>query len=223
MTYQELSSRAQALAGYLQEHANIGERGLVICHPDIDYVVAVLGCLLAGIVVVPAYPPKTGKGNASNRSIESIVKDCTPAVVLASSDTQVALDQITPWVDPLTLSVNVSEGFPGVHGNWRRLELSADSNSIIQYTSGSTSAPKGVVLTHKNLLHNSHHMSRRCGHNPASVGVSWLPPYHDMGLIGGILQPLYAGFTATLMTPAMFFQKPMRWLAEVDPEIWTGS
>ena len=106
---------------------------------------------------------------------------------------------------------------------WNAPELSGDTLACLQYTSGSTSAPKGVMLTHANLLFNSKLIGTCFGHSSRSRGVIWLPPYHDMGLIGGILQPMYIGLPVTLMAPAAFLQRPLRWLKAISRNRATTS
>jgi acyl-CoA synthetase (AMP-forming)/AMP-acid ligase II len=215
LTYQELYLKAQAIAVSLQALNLSQERALLLYQPGLDFIAAFFGCLYAGVVAVPAYPPRQNK-NLSR--LQSIAADAKAKVVLTSqtllenyklsSQQSLELGEMH-WLATDSLSCDQSQ-------LWQQPQISENSLAFIQYTSGSTGNPKGVMISHGNLLHNSSLIHKCFGHSANSKGLIWLPPYHDMGLIGGIIQPLYGGFPVALMTPLNFLQKPMRWLQAIS-------
>ena len=215
LTYCELERRALAIAAYLQSHIHPGERVLLLYPPGIDFPTAFFGCLCAGMVAVPTYPPHSNQFLAN---LVATVSDAGPTVALTLASTledyRRQIDQ-TPalmtlkWIPTDTISDDLADA-------WQEPPLGADSLAVLQYTSGSTASPKGVMVSHGNLLHNSSVIHGIFGNSSRSRGVIWLPPYHDMGLIGGIVQPVYAGAHAILMSPVHFIQKPLRWLMAIS-------
>ena len=205
LTYGALARRVGAIAARLQDCCQKGDRALLLYPPGLDYVAAFLGCLSAGVVAVPAYPPRP------NRFLErllSLVGDAGATVVLTTPEILAQLDQLPEL-----------QGLKGLAeedwGEGELPEVALGNLAFLQYTSGSTDAPKGVMVSHDNLLHNLAGIQERFGYSAESRGVIWLPPYHDMGLIGGVLQPLYGGFPVVLMSPLMFMQSPVRWLRAI--------
>ena len=227
VNYRQLYEQACAIAAYLQANNLSGERVLLFYPPGIDYISAFLGCLCAGAIAVPAYPPRR---NQKMERLNSIVDNCKAAAVLTSAAIcnmlQANLEVNTPlanirWLT--TDAVVADSAFQGsasisgpTAGSISGLTVGADSIAFLQYTSGSTGDPKGVIVSHSNILSNSASIYRFFGHTPESHALGWLPPYHDMGLIGSILQPLYGGFLGTLMPPVHFLQRPMRWLKAIS-------
>lgn len=211
LTFAQLQRRARTIAAHLAEHVVPGDRVVLLVPPGLDYVAAFFGCLLAGAVAVPAYPPNPRRADPR---VARIVADCGARLALASDALMARLDgwlALTPELAGLTW-LDASRLAHGDASGWRAPHVTGASLAMLQYTSGSTGDPRGVMLAHSNLLHNSatiHHVS---AHRPGDNGVFWLPPFHDMGLIGGILQPVYAGLSAALMAPATFLQRPVRWL-----------
>lgn len=234
LTYQELDRQARAIGAQLQDLGAVGERALLLYPPGLEYIAGFFGCLYTGAIAVPAYPPDPTRLNRTLPRLRAIVNDAQPLVVLTTSpilamaEALLAQDsdfQSMHWVatdsvvsDP---STGGSTGSPHRSGQalaeeWEDSGVSGDTLAFLQYTSGSTAAPRGVMLTHNNLLHNSALIHGCFGLTPDSRGVIWLPPYHDMGLIGGILQPLYGGFPVTLMSPIDFLKRPFRWLQAIS-------
>ncbi|HEX6289049.1 MAG TPA: amino acid adenylation domain-containing protein, partial [Herpetosiphonaceae bacterium] len=215
LTYGELDRKAQAIAGLLQQTTAIGERVVLLYPPGIEYIAAFFGCLYAGAIAVPAYPPAL---NRSRTRIQSIVADAQPTAVLATARIISKMQrQSDDLLSLAALRWLATDDLPDDAAlDWTPPALAPERIAFLQYTSGSTSTPKGVMLTHRNLLENVRQIERCFEHTPDSRGVIWLPPYHDMGLIGGILQPLYAGFPVTLMSPMTFLQSPIRWLQAID-------
>jgi len=215
LTYQQLDKKARAIAAQLQSFVTSGERALLLYPPGLEFICAFFGCLYAGIVAVPAYPPRP---NQSLLRLQSIVSDAQASVVLSTTSLLANIENRLvenpaladiPWLATDDLISDLAS-------NWQELSLLKTTLAFLQYTSGSTGTPKGVMVTHENLLHNSALIYKAFGHTPNSQGVIWLPPYHDMGLIGGVIQPLYGGFPVALMSPMAFLQKPSRWLKAIS-------
>jgi amino acid adenylation domain-containing protein len=215
LTYQELDRRSRAIAAQLQILGLSGERALLLYPPGIDYLPAFFGCLYAGVVAVPAYPPRNRRNTPR---ILAILQDAQAAVILTTtailSQVQSLLaekfdiDNI-PWLATDNLTPQIEEA-------WQEPFINTETLAFLQYTSGSTGTPKGVMLTHGNLLHNAAVTRQYMEHSSSSKFVTWLPVYHDMGLIGGVLQPLYGGFPCIMMPPAAFLQRPYRWLQAIS-------
>ncbi len=216
LTYAELDRRARGVAARLQQEDAGGARALLLYPPGLDYVCAFLGCLYAGVVAVPAYPPDPARLNRSLARLRSIVRSARPALALTTSLIQMAGASLAAGDSDFAGVRWLATDTGDTNADWRPTEITRDTLAFLQYTSGSTAAPKGVMLTHANLLHNSRLIQRCFEHTPDSRGVIWLPPYHDMGLIGGILQPLYVGFPVTLMSPIDFLQQPLLWLQTIS-------
>ncbi|GHT28304.1 hypothetical protein FACS18942_08600 [Planctomycetales bacterium] len=222
LTNAELDRSARRLATWLQERNMFGQRALLLYPPGLDFIKAYFGCLYAGTIAVPVYPPRK---NRSMIRIQSVARSAGAAVALTVDDvlkrTDELLDETSdlkdiPWLSTATLE-------EGIENNWSEPEVDTDTIAFLQYTSGSTGSPKGVILTHGNLLHNSRMIHTGFEHTRSGNGVFWLPSYHDMGLIGGIIQPLYCGRPNIIMSPLSFLQKPFRWLAAITKYKGTTS
>lgn len=211
LTYSELHRRATGVAALLGH----GERVVVLYPPGLGYVEALFGCLLAGAVAVPAYPPVRGSDIGRLRAV---VTDAEPHLLLTAPGLGPAVAGV------VGAGVRVVECDPGAVAVGREVaEPRGGDVALLQYTSGSTAAPRGVLVTHANLLVNSAFIERAFGHSAASRGVIWLPPYHDMGLIGGVLQPVFVGFPCVLMSPLAFLRRPLSWLRAISDHRATTS
>jgi acyl-CoA synthetase (AMP-forming)/AMP-acid ligase II len=215
LTYRDLDHQARVIAIHLQLLAAGGERALLLYPPGLEFITAFLGCLYAGVVAVPAYPPRP---NQSLSRLQTIATDAQATIVLTTTS---LLSSIERWLaeEPELAAMPwlTTDNLPDSQGmEWQKPDLSSDGLAFLQYTSGSTGTPKGVMISHGNLIHNSAAIQRCFADTPTSRGVTWLPPYHDMGLIGGILQPLYVGAPTVLMSPVDFLQKPIRWLQAIS-------
>ncbi len=217
MTYRELDRRARAIATLLQRAGAAGERALLIYPPGLDYIAAFFGCLYAGVTAVPAYPPQPERLDRTLPRLQAIVKDAQARFILTNSTLALLGKVALVWNADFRRVRWIATDNPDLRlaEQWQAPAIDSDTLAFLQYTSGSTATPKGVMLSHRNLLHNLEWIYRCFDHSPDSHGVIWLPPYHDMGLIGGILQPLYAGFPVTLMSPVAFLQRPVRWLEAI--------
>jgi acyl-CoA synthetase (AMP-forming)/AMP-acid ligase II len=215
LTYSELDRQARAIAAYIQSVCSVGDRVLLLYPPSLDYIAAFFGCLYAGTIAVPVYPPRP---NRSFSRLQKIIENADAKAALTLSSTLESierrfldrneLNQLV-WAATDAISPNSTQ-------NWQEPKLKGEDIAFLQYTSGSTADPKGVVITHDNLLHNLGLIHGCFEHNSEKRGFIWLPPYHDMGLIGGVLQPLYAGFPVVLMSPLLFLQNPLRWLKGIS-------
>ncbi len=219
LTYAELDGRARSIASMLRESLAPGDRALLLYPPGLDFIAAFFGCLYAGVIAVPAYPPRF-KDKLSGRSqgrLSAVIRDAEPRAALTTSTIFAAFSE-TPRVPELAaVRWIATDVLAGLEGSAAELpELDPESVAFLQYTSGSTSAPKGVMVTHANLLHNERMIGEAFRQDESSVVVGWLPLYHDMGLIGNVLQPLHAGGSCVLMAPVAFLQKPLRWLQAID-------
>jgi acyl-CoA synthetase (AMP-forming)/AMP-acid ligase II len=223
LTYQQLDRQARGIGALLQQANATGARALLLYPPGLDYIAAFFGCLYAGVVAVPAYPPHPSQLDRALPRLRAIMKDAQPILALTTSSIRAIAEAVLahpseqPAESPLQSLRWLATDMIADHvaEEWRPPALRGDTLAFFQYTSGSTAEPRGVMLTHANLLHNSAQIQRYFAHTPDSRGVIWLPPYHDMGLIGGIIQPLYAGFPVVLMSPTDFLQRPFRWLQAI--------
>jgi len=215
LSYSELDRRARSIGALLQGNGGAGKPVLLLYPPGLDYISAFFGCLYAGAIAVPLFPPHPRRPMPR---LQAVVADVQATLVLTTSQIHADMEQrlihlpelmALQWLSTDTITESL-------HDQWQDPHITQDTVAFLQYTSGSVGTPKGVMLTHGNLLHNSSFIYHHCGHSPTSSGVSWLPPYHDMGLIGGILQPLYGRFPITLMSPAAFLQRPFRWLQAIS-------
>ncbi|NEU77743.1 non-ribosomal peptide synthetase [Nostoc sp. UIC 10630] len=215
LTYQELDRCSRAIASQLQSLGLSGERALLLYPPGLEYLAAFFGCLYAGVVAVPAYPPRNQRNTPR---ILAILEDAQAAIILTTSG---ILSQVQSlFADKFDIDhihwLATDNLTPGIEEGWQKPLINTDTLAFLQYTSGSTGTPKGVMLSHGNLLHNAVVTRQYMEHSSSSKFVTWLPVYHDMGLIGGVLQPLYGGFPCIMMPPAAFLQRPYRWLEAIS-------
>jgi acyl-CoA synthetase (AMP-forming)/AMP-acid ligase II/acyl carrier protein len=210
-TYADLDRKARAIAASLQSLDLEGERALLLYPSGLDFVAAFFGCLYAGVTAVPAYPPRRNRNMAR---IDAIANDAQAKIALTTVDVLERVQTMigdTPALQQLRW--RATDQWDDEWANsWHRPDVHGETLAFLQYTSGSTGTPKGVMLSHANLMHNSAMIAYAFEHTRSGNGVFWLPLYHDMGLIGGILQPLYMGKANTLLSPTHFLQKPVRWL-----------
>ncbi|GAB6054334.1 hypothetical protein JCM17960_31540 [Magnetospira thiophila] len=213
LRYGELDEQARAVAALLRMHHTPGDRVLLLVPPSLDFVTAFIGCLYAGAVAVPSPAPMSSR--ALSR-IEAMIEDCRPSVVLTNREVMEKTGEARD-ANPLLCQpdwLQIEDAAPSA----APLPTSVKSGDLafLQYTSGSTSSPKGVMVTHGNLMANMRMIEEATGHAEDTPMLSWLPMYHDMGLIGCLLQPLYLGTQSVLMPPIRFIQKPVRWLRAIS-------
>ena len=214
ITFAALERRAAALALRLAQRAAPGERALLLCPTGIDFMVGFLGCVLAGIIAVPMMLPRR---HSARDASAGIVADCAPRLALAPSGLidgghGALVERIgAPGIEWLAVDDPAPE--PEPPGSPRA--TAGDDPVLLQYTSGSTSAPKGVVVSHANLFANLDMIRTAFGNTPRSTYVSWVPLYHDMGLVVNVLQSLFIGSLCVLMAPVAFLQRPLLWLRAI--------
>ncbi len=225
-TFAELDERARAIAAVL-EARGLGhhDRVLLLYPQGLEYVAALFGCMYAGVLAIPLQPPGKHRAKLAVPKLQAIVAD--GGVALAATESHLigemrsvvqgvaALEGI-PWLATDELD-------PATADDWRDLELETDELAYLQYTSGSTSTPKGVMVSHRNLLYNLHDFDDGYGHDASSVMVSWLPTFHDLGLVYGVFMPVYRGFHSVLLGPLEFLRRPIRWLEAIHHHRGTHS
>jgi acyl-CoA synthetase (AMP-forming)/AMP-acid ligase II len=218
LTYRELDHQARAIGALLQSLEATGERALLLYPPGLEYIAAFLGCLYASVIAVPVYPPDPARLSRTLPRLQGIIKDAQPSLALTTAAISSMVEhlfgqdpglQVMRWLATDDVASNLAEG-------WQDPTVSSNTLAFLQYTSGSTAAPKGVIVSHGNLMYNERMIKQAMEHTEQSTCVSWLPPYHDMGLIGTLLQPLYIGASCSFMSPLDFLQKPFRWLQAIS-------
>jgi 8-amino-7-oxononanoate synthase/acyl carrier protein len=214
LTYEELDRHARAIAARLSDLGMAGQRALLLYPPGLEFIAAWLGCLYAGAVAVPAYPPRR---NRNMLRIQAISDDAAAKVALTEHDIIDRSEDLLEEAPHLKqLKWLATDRIPdGDALGWLPPRIRPQSLAMLQYTSGSTGTPKGVMLTHANIMHNVQTIMIGFEPHRKSSGLSWLPAYHDMGLVGGILKAMFYGRPAVLMSPMSFLQKPVRWLRSV--------
>ncbi len=215
LTYRELDQQARTIAASLQLVVSPGERALLLYPSGLEFIATFFGCLYAGVVAVPAYPPKR---NQKMSRLQAIVADSQAKVALTTQEILTNIESrfaenpeliALRWLATDTIAREQAE-------SWQEPALSEKTLAFLQYTSGSTGTPKGVMVSHGNLLHNERTIQKAFGHTDQTIFVGWLPLFHDMGLIGNVLQPMYLGIKCILMPPVAFLQKPLRWLQAIS-------
>ncbi|HRI09242.1 MAG TPA: AMP-binding protein, partial [Nannocystaceae bacterium] len=214
--FDEFAERALRLAAGLQEAGVAGERVLLLFPPGVDFAEAFVACVLAGAVAVPVPPPDPRRLERTIGRLDRTAADADARFVLASADFCAMVPALAAMAPELARRTWLAlETYAQSGARWRDPAAGPGAIAYLQYTSGSTGDPKGVCVTHENLIHNSANIAAAFGSNRRSAGVIWLPPYHDMGLIGGILQPLLRSFPVTWMSPLDFLRRPARWLRAI--------
>ena len=207
---------AALVARDLQETTAPAGRIVFFAPEGLEFVAGFFGCILSGRVVVPTYPPNTSRVTRATARLDILIRDVAPDAFLTTPPIANRISVLASqlgWNDIPIITVRSREDGSTVATPDLDLSfINSDSPAVIQYTSGSTSDPKGVILTHRNLLNNSQGMQAFGRLSDSSVGVSWLPPYHDMGLISGLILPAYAGYHSVLSPSVRFFSRPVLWL-----------
>ena len=215
LTYQQLDRKAKAIANELINIKATGERALLLYPSGLEFIAAFFGCLYAGVIAVPANPPRR---NQRLQRLQAIVSDAQATIVLTTTSilNNIAsrFKQEAELASLPCFSTENIDSNQEINGQFPHINQS--DLAFLQYTSGSTSTPKGVMISHANLMHNEEMIKRAFQHTQESIVVGWLPLFHDMGLIGNVLQPLYVGIPSIFMSPVAFLQKPWRWLNAIS-------
>ena len=214
LTYGQLDREARAVALALAKRNVLGQPVLLLEPPGLRFMAALFGCLYAGAIVVPSYPPGPREGTKSASRFLRVIRDARPVVVIGSGK---SLETARGMVAAELPCIDLDSQTGQAEDDWTepKLKLSQPDIALIQYTSGSTGAPKGVTLTHGNFLSNLEAFAKGTLVSASSVGVSWLPPYHDLGLFCTLL-PIYTGFKLVYMSPDQFLKNPITWLKAIS-------
>ncbi|MCP5245534.1 MAG: fatty acyl-AMP ligase [Burkholderiales bacterium] len=227
-SFAALDRQARSLAVQLQAlvHSRQHNHGqadypaaLILTQPGLEFVKAFFACLYAGIVAVPTYPLKRGE---TSQRLSVLVENSRASMVLADSKSYAQIAQF-PDVCMQAPLVRLDDLSPDLHENWKFPDIDSQSPAFYQYTSGSTGQSKGVIVTHGNLMSNERVIAEAMGHDSDTVVVGWLPLFHDMGLIGNLLQPFCLGASCYLMSPLAFIANPVRWLQAISKYRATSS
>lgn len=215
ITYQELDKKARAIAAVLQSMEAKDQRALLLYQPGLEFIAAFFGCLYAGVIAVPVYPPRC---NHHGNRMQAIVSDAQATIALTTTSVfnniENTLKSETTLANLSYITTDLIDSNKAL--DWQYPQIDKNVLAFLQYTSGSTGKPKGVMISHGNLLYNEEMIKQGFGHTSDTIIVSWLPLYHDMGLIGNILQPIYLGIHCVFMPPIAFLQKPIRWLQAIS-------
>jgi acyl-CoA synthetase (AMP-forming)/AMP-acid ligase II len=211
----QLAAQAKAIAVRLGREASPGARALLLYRPGLDFLTAFFGCLYAGIIAVPLPSPERARLKRALPRLQAIVDDAVPSLILAPA---ALVDELQ---GPITTALPELRWLPtdeidaALAADWRMGPERADDIAYLQYTSGSTTAPRGVKLTHANVLRNLKCFGRGMGYDAHSVEVTWMPHFHDYGLVGGLLHPLYCNIPAHILSPLALLKRPVQWLQAI--------
>lgn len=221
LSYGELLIQATAIAAYLQQVFSLRERLVLLFPPGLDFITCFFGCLLGGMVPVPLAPPS----RHGALGLELVVTNAAAGGILGVGP-QLERWHLAVKCNPRMAEVpwiRVDQVDSQLAASWHQPAIHASDLALLQYTSGSTRTPRGVALSHRNILANSELIRRKFGTDRHTIGVSWLPHHHDMGLIGNIIQPIYAGGMGILMAPTTFLHRPLNWLGTISSRRATVS
>jgi acyl-CoA synthetase (AMP-forming)/AMP-acid ligase II len=218
LSFSELDLQARRIAGYLQASHAQGERALLLFPAGLDVLKAFFGCIYAGLVAIPAPAPEASRRKRTVPRLQAIARDADVTLVLAAGDTLELIMEVSRDVPELASLkfVDIRKIPDGFEDSWIAPALDGGDLAYLQYTSGSTTSPKGVMLGHQNVLHHCVDIRERCGYGPDSVSVTWLPYFHDYGLIEGLLVPLHNGTPCHVMSPFAFLKRPFSWLNAIS-------
>ncbi|MEG3438033.1 fatty acyl-AMP ligase [Pannus brasiliensis CCIBt3594] len=217
LTYSELDRQARAIAAYLQQYQAKGERALLLYPQGLEVVAAFCGCLYAGVIAIPVPPPESGRLKRTLPRLRAIVKDANATFALVTESILSLIEGVKEefpefdqmkWITTESIDISLAD-------RWEDPKVDKDALAYLQYTSGSTNVPKGVMLSHFNLMHHCGYLQKACGYEPDSVTLTWMPYFHDYGLVEGITVPLFNGTPCYLMSPFSFIKRPIQWLKNI--------
>ncbi|MFO0707268.1 MAG: amino acid adenylation domain-containing protein [Nitrospira sp.] len=218
LTYRMLDTRARALAGVLQQYVPAGDRAVLVYSRGLDVVVAFWACLYAGIVAIPAPPPDPVRIRPSLPRLKSIIEDARVTVVLGDADTigQIQSNRADLGLSEAIPCVDTAAALPQAISTWHESTTNPGTLAYLQYTSGSTSAPKGVMVTHANMAAQARAVASASQAEAESRWLTWLPYFHDYGLVHGVIAPVMLGNSSYLFSPLTFLRRPIRWLEAIS-------
>lgn len=217
-TYAELDLQARAIAAQLQQYYAQGERALLLYPQGLEFLAAFFGCLYAGVIAIPAPPPEASRLKRTLPRLQAIAKDAQAKFTLTTESILSLVDQqrqhipefkAMHWLTTETPSLDLAT-------DWQCPTIQADDLAYLQYTSGSTSTPKGVMISHHNILCHSENLRKAWRYDEAQAAITWMPYFHDYGLVDGIIQPLFANIPSYIMTPLAFIKRPFHWLNNIS-------
>ena len=223
--YASLETQARAFAARLREISRPGERALLLFPAGLDFLTGFFGCLFADVIGIPTPPPEASRLKRTGPRLRAIVDDADATLVVTTAKIRALIEAAD---DPLfesrklrwltTDEINLRDA-----NDWREPRFSADPLAYLQYTSGSTSTPKGVMIGHRNVLHHLGQLQRFCRYDENSVTVTWMPNFHDYGLVEGLLEPVHNGTPCYIMSPIAFVKRPIVWLRAIEKYRGTHS
>jgi FkbH-like protein len=222
LTYSECDFKARAIGAMLESSGATGERVLLCLHHGLEYIVGFMGCLYAGAIAVPVFPLRLTR---DLMRLQAIAESADVSIMLVDELSFARLNAVFSKA-PLFKKIKMiayADIDDASAKDWRPVKITDDTLALLQFTSGSTSAPKGVMISHGNLMHNEQMIQNVFKQSESSIIVSWLPFYHDMGLIGNVLQSLYIGSPCVFLSPLAFIQRPLRWLEAITTHRATTS
>ncbi|NES81011.1 MAG: fatty acyl-AMP ligase [Moorea sp. SIO2B7] len=217
LTYGELHRQAKAIGALLQDYKAKGERALLLYPQGLEVIAAFCGCLYAGVIAIPVPPPESGRLKRTLPRLRAIVQDAQASIVLTTASILSLVENVREefpefkqmrWIDTVEVDLQLAE-------KWQDPQVDPDMLAYLQYTSGSTSTPKGVMLSHYNLMHHAAYLQKACGYDADSVTTTWMPYFHDYGLVEGLIVPLYNGTPCYVMSPFAFIKRPVQWLRNI--------
>lgn len=217
LSYGELDCQARAIAAQLQRSQVQGERVLLLYPQSLEFIAAFMGCLYAGAVAIPAPAPEASRLKRTLPRLQAIAEDAKASCVLTTKSIISLIDESQDrtafpsmqWLATEEIALELAK-------NWQPPDITSDALAYLQYTSGSTSQPKGVAITHQNILFHCANLQKACGYGEDSVTVTWMPYFHDYGLVEGLLEPLYNGTPCYYMSPFSFIRRPFHWLQTIS-------
>ena len=218
LSYGELDHQARSIGALLQQHHVQGERALLLYPQRLDVIAAFFGCLYAGIIPIPAPAPEASRLKRTIPRLQAIAKDAQTSIVLTTSEIiaivaegRFAIPEFQKmhWLTTEDIAIELAQ-------NWRNPDVKDNDLAYLQYTSGSTSTPKGVMISHKNIMFHCANLQETCGYTPDSATVTWMPYFHDYGLVEGLIVPLYNGTPCYVMSPFSFLRRPFNWLQTIS-------
>ena len=217
LSYGELDRAARRIAARLQATGAPGDRALLLFPAGLDFLKAFFGCLYAGVIAIPAPPPEASRLKRTLPRLRSIAGDAGISVVISNPAILelVAGSRDVPGLEAIA-HLDIGAIPRDSSDPWREPRIEPDDLAYLQYTSGSTTSPKGVMISHRNVVHHCGYLRRCCEYTPESISVTWLPYFHDYGLIEGLLEPLYNGTPGYVMSPFSFLKRPFNWLQAIS-------
>jgi len=226
LSYRELDRQARAIAAALQEASTIGERALLLYPPGLEFISAFFGCLYAGVVAIPAPLPDQIRLKRTLPRLQALVEDAQASLVLTDfrNSSRIAESGALSSLElRATDRLTDEDACDQLAARWQPPDVYGDSLAYLQYTSGSTSSPKGVMVSHGNLMRHCAHIRQAWDYRADSIAATWLPHFHDYGLVDGLIQPLFTGASAFVMSPVAFYMRPVHWLKTISRYTVTHS